>query len=90
MDSVTKNRVEWIDKLRSSISEFLALLDTQNLTDTIIEIDALAKYPFGDNLHKLNQLGAEIKLMLNFSDDFDRKMMQKIDLIILSYKNLFV
>lgn len=90
MDSVTKNRVEWIDKLRSSISEFLALLDTQNLTDTIIEIDDLAKYPFGDNLHKLNQLGAEIKLMLNFSDDFDRKMMQKIDLIILSYKNLFV
>ena len=90
MDSVTKNRVEWIDKLRTSISEFLALLDTQNLTDTIIEIDALAKYPFGDNLHKLNQLGAEIKLMLNFSDDFDRKMMQKIDLIILSYKNLFV
>lgn len=90
MDSVTKNRVEWIDKLRTSISEFLALLDTQNLTDTIIEIDALAKYPFDDNLHKLNQLGAEIKLMLNFSDDFDRKMMQKIDLIILSYKNLFV
>lgn len=90
VDSVTKNRVEWIDKLRFSISELLALLDTQNLTDTIIEVDDLAKYPFGDNLHKLNQLGAEIKLMLNFSDEFDRKMMQQIELIILSYKNLFV
>lgn len=90
MDSVTKNRVEWIDKLRSSISEFLALLDTQDLTDTIIEVDDFAKYPFGDNLHKLNQLGTEIKLMLNFSDDFDRRMMQQIELIILSYKNLLV
>ena len=90
LDSVTKNRVEWIDKLRFSISEFIALLDTQNLTDTIIEVDGLIKYPFGDTLHKLNQLGAEIKLMLNFSDEFDRKMMQQIELIILGYKNLYV
>lgn len=90
LDSVTKNRVEWIDKLRTNVSEFFALLDTQNLTDSIIEMENFAKYPFGDNLHKLNQLGFEIKLMLNFSDDFDRKMMQQIDIILVSYKNLFV
>ncbi len=90
VDSVTKNRVEWIDKLRKNISDLLALLDTQDLTDTILTPDEASKYPFGDNLQKLNQLGCEIKLMLNFSDSFDREIMYQIDLIILGYKNLYI
>ena len=79
-----------IDKLRKSISEFIALLDTQDLTDSISDIDDFTHYPFGDNLYKLKQIGSEVKLMLNFSDDFDRKIMQQIDLIITGYKNLLV
>lgn len=90
VDSVTKNRVEWIDKLRKNISDFLALLDTQDLTDTILTPEEASKYPFGDNLQRLNQLGCEIKLMLNFSDSFDREIMYQIDLIILGYKNLYI
>ena len=46
VDSVTKNRVEWIDKLRKNISDFLALLDTQDLTDTILTPEEASKYPF--------------------------------------------
>lgn len=90
VDSVTKNRVEWIDKLRKNISDFLALLDAQDLTDTILTPEEASKYPFGDNLQRLNQLGCEIKLMLNFSDSFDREIMYQIDLIILGYKNLYI
>ncbi len=90
VNSVTKNRVEWIDKLRKNIAEFISLLDTQDLTDTFVEMDDFVKYPFGEKLSRLNQIGTEIKLMLNFSDEYDRKIMDKIELIIINYKNLFV
>lgn len=90
VNSVTKNRVEWIDKLRKNMAEFISILDTQDLTDTFVEMDEFIKYPIGKNLQKLNQIGTEIKLMLNFSDDFDRKIMNKIDFIIVNYKNFFV
>lgn len=90
VDSVTKNRVEWIDKLRKNISDFLSLLDIQDLTDTILTPEEASKYPFGTNLQRLNQLGCEIKLMLNFSDSFDREIMYQIDSIILGYKNLYI
>lgn len=90
VNSVTKNRVDWIDKLRKNIAEFISLLDTQDLTDTYIDIDDFVKYPFGKNLSRLNQVGAEIKLMLNYTDEYDRKIMNKIDLIIVNYKKIYV
>lgn len=90
VNSVTKNRVEWIDKLRKNVAEFISILDTQHLTDTFVEMDEFIKYPFGKNLQKLNQIGTEIKLMLNYTDEYDRKIMNKIDLLIVNYKNLFV
>ena len=90
MDSVTKNRVEWISILRKNVSELIALLDTLDLTDGIADLDEVEKYPFSENLKKLNQLSGEIKLMLNFSDNFDREIMYQIDLIILEYKNLYL
>lgn len=88
VNSVTKNRVDWIDKLRKNMAEFISLLDTQDLTDTFIEIDDFIKIPIGENLKKLNQIGSEIKLMMNYSDSFDRKIMNQIDLIIVCYKKL--
>lgn len=78
VNSVTQNRVEWIDKLRRNVSEFLALLDTQDLTDGIAEIDGIIKYPFGTKMQRLNQIGTEIKLMLNFADEFDEEIMCQI------------
>lgn len=86
VNSVTKNRVDWIEKLRKNMAEFIALLDTQDLTDTFIELDDFIKIPMGENLKRLNQTGAEIKLMMNFSDSFDRKVINQIDLIIAQYK----
>lgn len=88
VNSVTKNRVEWIDKLRKNMAEFISLLDTQDLTDTFIEIDEFIKIPIGKNLKNLNQIGSEIKLMMNYSDRFDREIMDQIDLIIVCYKKL--
>lgn len=90
VNSVTKNRVEWIDKLRKNVSKFISILDTQDLTYTVAKTEDIIKYPFSENLYKLNQIGSEIKLMLNFSDDFDREIMDQIDIIILTYKNLYV
>lgn len=86
VNSVTKNRVDWIEKLRKNMAEFIALLDTQDLTDKFIELDDFIKIPMGENLKRLNQTGSEIKLMMNYSDDFDRKIMLQIDLIIAQYK----
>ena len=86
MNSVTKNRVDWIEKLRKNMAEFIAVLETQDLTDTFIELDDIIKFPMGTNLKRLNQIGSEIKLMMNFSDSFDRKIMDQIDLIIVQYK----
>lgn len=90
VNSVTKNRVDWIDKLRKNMSEFIAVLDTQDLTDTFIELDDFIKIPIGENLKRLNQIGSEIKLMMNFSDSFDRKIMNQISLIIAQYKNFYI
>lgn len=90
VNSVTKNRVDWIDKLRKNMAEFISLLDTQDLTDTFIELDDFIKIPIGENLKRLNQIGSEIKLMMNFSDSFDRKIMNQISLIIVQYKNFYI
>ncbi len=90
MDSVTKNRVEWIDKLRKNTSEFLALLDLQDFTDTNGSPNEASRYPFGNNLQKLNQIAIEIKLMLNFLDKFDREIMHQVDMIVLGYKNFYI
>lgn len=90
VNSVTKTRVEWIDKLRGNVAEFLSVLDTQDLTYTIAMVDEIINYPFSQNLQKLNQIGSEIKLMLNFSDAFDQEIMSQIDLIIIDYKNLYI
>lgn len=90
VNSVTKNRVDWIEKLRKNMAEFIALLDTQDITDIFIELDDFIKIPMGENLKRLNQIGSEIKLMMNFSDDFDRKIINQIDLIIVQYKNFLL
>lgn len=90
VNSVTKSRVEWVDKLREDIANFIAILDTQDLTDTIAKTDDIVNYPFNKNLQKLNQIGSEIKLMLNFSDSFDRDIMEQIDIITYHYKILYV
>ena len=90
VNSITKNRVEWIEKLRKNTSEFISILDTQNLTETLMTVDELLKYPFGSDLQKLNQIGTEIKLMLNFSDEFDRDIINQINLIMVAYKNFHI
>ncbi len=68
------------------MSEFMSLLDTQDITETFVELDDFIRIPIGKNIKQLNQIGSEIKLMMNFSDRFDRKIMHQIDLIILDYK----
>ena len=43
VNAVTKNRVEWIDKLRESISTFLALLNTEDFTETFVPPEEMLK-----------------------------------------------
>lgn len=90
VNSITKHRVEWIDKIRKNSSEFISILDTQEVTDGLATPNDLLKHPFGNNMQKLNQLAAEIKLMLNFADELDREIMALIDMILLSYKNFYL
>ncbi len=90
VDSVTKNRVEWIDKLRNNLSEFILLSNTQDLTENFLSPKLILENDFKERINKLNLIGTKIKLMLNFSDSFDRLFIEKIDLQILNVNCLYL
>ena len=74
INSITTSRIKWIDILRNNISEFCGLTYHFALT----ELDKAEKQKVIERIDKLRFL---IKLQLNRNDEFDRKLMAKIDLI---------
>lgn len=90
VDSVTKNRVEWIDKLRNNLSEFISLSNTQDFTENFLSPRLILEKDFEKRIDKLNLIGTKIKLMLNFSDPFDKLFIEKIDLQILNVNCLYL
>lgn len=88
VNAVTKNRVEWIDKLRESISTFLALLNTEDFTETFVPPEEMLKRNYDVKIKELYQLGERIKLLLNFTDDLDNDLIKTIDLQLINYKLL--
>lgn len=88
VNAVTQNRVEWIDKLRESISMFLALLNTEDFTESFVSPKETLKRNYDVKIKELYQLGGKIKLLLNFTDDLDNKLIKAIDLQLINYKLL--
>ena len=88
VNAVTKNRVEWIDKLRESISMFLALLNTEDFTEPFVQPEEMLKRNYHAKIKELYQQGEKIKLLLNFTDDLDNDLIKAIDLQLINYKLL--
>ena len=89
VNAVTKSRVEWIDKLRNNVSRFISLTDVKELTVKFLKPKEMLNNNFENNLKELNQVGSEILLMLNYSDEFDKKIMEMIKLQAYKIENLY-
>lgn len=74
INSITASRIKWITVTRENISEFCGLTHHFALTD----LDEREKRMITEKIDRLRYL---IKLQLNPNDNFDRKIMAKIDLI---------
>lgn len=74
INSITASRIKWIDVLRMNISDFCGLTYHFALT----KLDSSEKQKV---IEKIDRLRFLIKLQLNRADEFDRKIMAKIDLI---------
>ena len=74
INSITASRIKWMDTIRGNISEFCGLThhySLSNLTD-------LEKKPI---IEKIDRLRFLIKLQLNPTDDYDSRIIAKIESI---------
>jgi hypothetical protein len=74
INSVTSSRIKWIDTIRNNISEFCGLTYHYAITP----IESKEKQQIVEKIDKLRFL---IKLQLNRGDNFDKKILAKIDII---------
>lgn len=74
INSVTASRTKWIDTIRNSIAEFCGLTHHFCLTP-------LTDAEKTQVIEKIDRLRFLIKLQLNRNDEFDKKIIQKIDII---------
>lgn len=68
IDTITKNRIEWICNLRDLISEYISLTMITPLS-ALLCCDDLSIY-----YRKVRNLNMKIKLMLNFYEEMDKKI----------------
>lgn len=73
INSVTAERVKWIDKLRQNVSKFAGL--THHWVASQLE----GTEKSGDVLLEIDQLRMLIKLQLNPKGEVDKQIIQKID-----------
>lgn len=91
VNSVTKNRVEWIERLRNNISRFISLLDTEELTthNNFTNAD-IFKTDINKKRNEIKEVGTNIKLQLNFLDEIDSEIIQEVDLLLDKYELLHI
>lgn len=86
VNSVTKNRVEWIAVLRDNVARLLALLKTDELTTYNRYAIEIQEYDFDSKFEKIRELETRIILLLNYFDEIDNKMMSLIHSLIVDYE----
>lgn len=74
INSVTANRVKWIGDIRDNISKFCGLTYHYALTE-------LSKSEKQKIFQEIDQVRFLIKLQLNREDEFDKRIIEKIDII---------
>jgi hypothetical protein len=72
INTVTAERIKWMEKLRNNISEFCGLTYTWCMSDTEDEKRS------SESFEKIDRLRHLIRLQLNYKDDNDRKIEQLI------------
>ena len=86
VNSVTKSRVEWIEKLRLNIAKFIVLTRTDDITTYSQTVKEMAEKDMSPKIIAVKELGTEIKLQLNFSGKLDRKLIEYVDAQIIAYE----
>lgn len=86
VNSVTKSRVEWIEKLRLNIAKFTVLTRTDDITTYSQTAKEMAEKDMSPKIIAVKELGTEIKLQLNFSGKLDRKLIEYVDAQIIAYE----
>lgn len=88
VNTVTENRVEWIYKLRSLISQYIALTNIydNNFYNSNSEEDIEKS---GKHLSECRRVNSEIKLMLNFSDEKDAEIISVVDKLMNSFQGYY-
>ena len=81
IDAITKSRVEWMDKLRKLVSNYIQCAYVNSNTDTTT-LEGSQGY------NQLLQLSSEITLMLNFKGKYDKEIIDIIQEINSNYELL--
>lgn len=72
VNSITKSRIEWIGQLRNLSVEFCNACDLGKYRELIHEDYTIDT----ENIDKIKRTSMQIKLMLNFSDDLDNRIIK--------------
>ena len=86
-NTVTKNRVEWIYRLRELCSEFISLVNTDANYFLHVNTEEDSE-KVGKQFLKVKQLGIEIEFMLNFFDSIDKEIIDCVNKLVENY-NVF-
>lgn len=81
VNSITKSRIEWIQKLRNTVAEYIASTNIYNNAYYQNDYEKM-----GVHLSQCQQLCSEISLLLNFSDEKDREITSLANKILDSYR----
>lgn len=77
VNSVTKSRIEWIQKVRTTVAEFVSMTNVYNNAYYKGDYDKS-----GEHLAKCKMLCTEIKLLLNCCDERDKEICSLTDEIL--------
>ncbi len=88
VNSVTKNRSEWIYCLRDKISKFISMVNIENTSFYITDSESDMERS-GKHLALTKELCENIKLMMNFTDERDRKIIQLLEEIMTAFSTYY-
>jgi len=77
VDNVTKYRVDWIDKLRNELAEFLQLTNYENVINSTFQFEKFSQYKA--KLYKKKNI---LLFYLNFKGNIDFKIEESINIIV--------
>lgn len=81
VNSVTKSRIEWIQKVRDTASDFISKTNVYNNAYYKGDYDKS-----GEHLSECQELCTEIKLLLNCCDERDKEICKRLDEILENHR----